>query len=219
MKSTRLTVPGHLDPDRYRAHRKMVGARLIKILATIPGGAFLEIGVGPRLKTERFSLMSDLSIRYTGLDFQRICEARRADLHATGLAGNNFRFIGNRSGTYLFNLIRLGRAGERFDIAYLDGSHSLNVDFAAAVATVPLVKPGGLFLFDDVRFTFATKQLIPSTEMYVDDGIEDCYEPSEMAEPHVKIIVYEYMIPVFGFEVVADWSDADWIALRAPKGC
>jgi hypothetical protein len=210
--------PDHLEPDRYRAHRDVVANRLLEVLATVPGGSFLEIGVGPRLKVDRFQRMRELGIRYTGLDFEEVCIARRADLRAAGLDEGAIRFLGNRCGTYLFNLVRLGRAGERFDVVYLDGSHSLNTDFPAAVAAIRLLKPGALFLFDDLRFTFATKHLIPSTERYVDDGVAEGYDGIEAAEAHIRIIVEEYMIPVFGFRTVAQWSDCDWVALRAPVG-
>lgn len=70
-------------------------------------------------------------------------------------------FLGNPSGTYLFNLIRLARNRETFDIIYLDGSHSIYVDLAAAIAALPLLKPGALFLFDDVRFSFGRKTFDP----------------------------------------------------------
>lgn len=41
--------------------------------------------------------------------------------------------------TYLFNLIRLARSRETFDVIYLDGSHSIYVDLAAAFAAVRLL--------------------------------------------------------------------------------
>lgn len=53
-------------------------------------------------------------------------------------------FWENPSGTYLFNLIRLARNRETFDIVYLDGSHSIYVDLAAAIAAVRLLRPGAL---------------------------------------------------------------------------
>lgn len=42
------------------------------------------------------------------------------------------------------------------------GSHSIYVDLAAAIAAVRLLRPGALFLFDDVRFSFGRRRLIPT---------------------------------------------------------
>lgn len=98
-----------------------------------------------------------------GLDFEYVCAERRADLSRAGIADGNITFLGNPSGTYLFNLIRLARHRETFDIIYLDGSHSIYVDLAAAIAALRLLKPGVLFLFDDEVFlrkeTFDPAQL------------------------------------------------------------
>lgn len=103
-----------------------------------------------------------------GLDFEHVCAERRADLVATGIADRNITFVGNASGTYLLNLIRLARNRETFDIIYLDDSHSIYVDLAAAVAAIRLLRLGALFLFDDVRFSFRRKHLIQTTAQYAD---------------------------------------------------
>lgn len=152
-----------------------------------------------------------------GLDFERVCVQRRADLAAAGIADRNITFLGNGSATYLFNLIRLGRSRETFDIIYLDGSHSIYVDLAAAIAAVRLLKPGALFLFDDVRFCFGTRHLIQSTAEYADADATRQLTEEEASEPHVTIIIRDYLIPLFSFEVERSWSDPDWIALRAPR--
>lgn len=94
-----------------------------------------------------------------GLDFEHVCAQRRADLAKARIADRNVAFLGNPSGTYLFNLIRLAKNQETFDIVYLDGSHSIYVDLAAAIAAVRLLRPGALFLFDDVRFSFGTRDV------------------------------------------------------------
>lgn len=133
-----------------------------------PGCRFFEIGEGPTFRQERFRTTNDLGIHYVGLDFERVCAERRADLAAAGIADRNITFLGNASGTYLFNLIRLARNRETFDIIYLDGSHSIYVDLAAAIAAVRLLRPGALFLFDDVRFSFGRRHLIQTTTQYAD---------------------------------------------------
>lgn len=129
-----------------------VQARLVQLLRQHSGCRFLEIGAGPTFRQERFRTINELGIHYVGLDFELVCAQRRGDLAKARIPDRNITFLGNASGTYLFNLIRLARNRETFDIIYLDGSHSIYVDLAAAIAAIRLLTPGALFLFDDVRF-------------------------------------------------------------------
>lgn len=207
----------HPLPRNYLAYRQSVHARLVQLLRQTPGCHFLEIGVGPTLRQERFSAINELGIRYVGLDFEHVCAQRRADLAKARIADRNITFLGNASGTYLFNLIRLARNRETFDIVYLDGSHSIYVDLAAAIAAVRLLRPGALFLFDDVRFSFGRRRLIPTTTQNADADEARQLSEDEAGEAHVTIIIRDYLIPLFGLEVEPSWSDPDWIALRAPK--
>lgn len=206
----------HPLPSNYRAYRQSVHDRLVQLLRQNPGCRFLEIGVGPTLRQERFRAINELDIRYVGLDFEHVCAQRQADLAAAGIPDRNITFLGNASGTYLFNLIRLARNRETFDIVYLDGSHSIYVDLAAAIAAVRLLTPGALFLFDDVRCCFGTRHLVHSKAQYADADKSKQLTEDEADEAHVMIIIRDYLIPLFGFEVERSWSDPDWIALRAP---
>lgn len=101
----------HPLPSNYRAYRQSVHARLAQLLRQNPGCRFLEIGVGPTFRQERFRAIDELGIHYKGLDFEHVCAERRADLAAAGIVDRNITFLGNASGTYLFNLIRLARIG------------------------------------------------------------------------------------------------------------
>lgn len=208
---------GHPLPSNYQAYRHSVHARLVQLLRQHPGCRFLEIGVGPTLRQERFRAINELGLQYVGLDFEHVCAERRADLAAAGIADRNITFLGNASGTYHFNLIRLARSRETFDVIYLDGSHSIYVDLAAAFAAVRLLRPGALFLFDDVRFCFGKRHLVQSTAQYADAHESRPLTEDEAHEPHVMIIIRDYLIPLFSFEVERSWSDPDWIALRTPK--
>lgn len=171
----------HPLPRNYLAYRHSVQARLIQLLRQNPGCRFLEIGVGPTLRQERFSAINELGIRYVGLYFEHVCAQRRADLAKARIADRNITFLGNASGTYPFNLIRLARNRETFDIIYLDGSHSIYVDLAAPVAAIRLLRPGALFLFDDVRFSFGRRRLIPTTTQYADAN-----EAGQLTEDEAK---------------------------------
>lgn len=207
----------HPLPRNYLAYRHSVQARLVQLLRQNPGCRFLEIGVGPTLRQERFRAIDEFGIRYVGLDFEHVCAQRRADLAAAGIADRNITFLGSPSGTYLLNLIRLARNRETFDIVYLDGSHSIYVDLAAAIAAILLLRPGALFLFDDVRFSFGRRHLIQTTTQYADANEAKQLTEDEAGEAHVTIIMRDYLFPLFGFEVDRSWSDPDWIALRTPK--
>lgn len=68
---------GHPPPSDYRAYRQSVHVRLVQLLQQNPGCRFLEIGVGPRLRQERFRAINELDIRYVGLDFEPVCAERR----------------------------------------------------------------------------------------------------------------------------------------------
>lgn len=54
-------------PSRHSVH-----SRLLQILQN-PGCRFLEIGVGPTFRQERFRAIDDLGIHYVGLDFEHVC--------------------------------------------------------------------------------------------------------------------------------------------------
>lgn len=114
-KGDRHDDGSHPLPSNYRAYRHSVQARLVQILRQNAGCRFLEIGVGPTLRQERFRAIDELGIHYVGLDFEHVCAERRADLAAAGIADRNITFLGNPSGTYLFNLIKLARKRETFD--------------------------------------------------------------------------------------------------------
>ncbi|WP_156944944.1 hypothetical protein [Bradyrhizobium sp. Ec3.3] len=212
-----LFNPSNRLPNNYRAYRRMVNTRLLQILRGNPGCRFLEIGVGPILRRELFRTIDDNCIEYVGLDLEHVCAKRRADLAAAGIANRDIRFLGNVVGTYLFNLIRLARHQETFDIIYLDGNHSIYVDLAAAIAAVRLLKPSALFLFDDVRFAFGGRHIINASTQYAKREQTEQLTEDEANEPHVTIIIRDYLIPLFGFEVERSLSDPDWVALRAPK--
>lgn len=186
----------------------------------IRGAAFSRSAQDRTFRQEWFRAINELGIHYLGLDFEHVCAERRAELAKARIADRNITFLGNASGTYLFNSISLARNRETFDVIYLDLSrrrHSIYVDLASAVAAIRLLRAGALFLFDDVRFSFGRRRLIPTTTQYADANEAKQLTEDEASEAHVTIIIRDYLIPLFGFEVERSWSDPDWIALRAPK--
>lgn len=59
--------------------------------------------------------------------------------------------------------------------------------------------------------------MIQITAQYADANEAGQLTEDEASEAHVTIIIRDYLIPLFGFEVERSWSDPDWIALRAPN--
>lgn len=59
--------------------------------------------------------------------------------------------------------------------------------------------------------------MIPTTTQYADANEAKQLTEDDATEPHVAIIIRDYLIPLFSFEIEQSWSDPDWIALRAPK--
>ena len=204
-------------PEQYefvKGRRQQLENTLNELLCDYKGGSFLEIGLGPKVRIERAKLMQDMSISYTGLDFDEICKNHASVLADQGIT--DLEFIGNRVGSYLYNLIRLRRKGRMFDVIYLDGHHTLYIDFAAAFACVPLLKPNGVIAFDDVRWSLGAKEKnLKDSEFYKDLYDFDLYEQDEKDECHIEVIIKEYLIPVFGLEICEKYSMPNWIALRS----
>lgn len=180
--------------------------------------SFLEIGLGPMLRPSRLKTIDRLGIRFTGLDFQDVCDMHDAERDRLEIPKDRMRYIGNQTGTYLYNLIRLKREGAKFDFIYLDGHHTMYVDFAAAMACIPLLNPGALIAFDDVTWNLAEKEKsLSSSDFYKDMYDFDLYTSEEKAEAHIGVIANEYFRDSFGFEENAEFSAANWKLLRAPQ--
>lgn len=58
--------------------------------------------------------------------------------------------------------------------------------------------------------------MIQSTAQYADGNEAKQLTEDEASEPHVTVIIRDYLIHLFSFEIERSWSDPDWI-LRAPK--
>jgi len=53
----------------------------------------------------------------------------------------------------------LGISGRRFDLAYIDGSHMAADVYGDAVLTWPMIKSGGIVIFDDYEWDLMTVEL------------------------------------------------------------
>lgn len=197
--------------------RKDINKNIETILEQFEIRSFMEIGLGPKLRPSRLEAIDRLGISFTGLDFQPVCDTHAAERDRLGISPDRMRYVGNTTGTYLYNLIRLKREGAKFDFIYLDGHHTMYVDFAAAMACIPLLNPGALIAFDDVTWNLAEKEeSLSSSEFYSRIYDLSLYTPDERAEAHVGVIANEYFRDLFGFREIPEFSSAGWKLLEAP---
>jgi predicted O-methyltransferase YrrM len=178
-----------------------------RIFALKPKGLFLEVGIGEAPVKARIAAMLMHGIAYTGLDFDDVCARHRPDLEEAHRRGLSFRLIGNRAGSYLYNLFDLMRAGETFDVIYFDGHHTMNVDAGPLLVASMLLEPDGILVIDDVAWTLS--QVARNMFLYYREWLFyrriydfDLYEPNQLREPHIGLLVDQVLIRRLGF--VAD---------------
>jgi SAM-dependent methyltransferase len=171
------------------------------------GGAFLEIGIGYNPRPARITHMVACGVSYCGLDLEVICARHRGVLEAAAGMGLSFRLIGNRAGSYLYNLVDLARAGETFDVIYFDGNHTMYIDAGPLVIAATLLAPDGILVVDDIAWSLSRL----ARDMYVSYGQWrfyrqhynfEMYEPAQIRECHIGVLVDEILKRQLGF--VAD---------------
>ncbi len=144
-------------------------------------------------------------IDYTGLDLTIVCEQHRPMLETAARQGLSYRLIGNRTGSYLYNIFDLARAGERFDLIYFDGHHTMYVDAGPLVIAAGLLAPDGIFIVDDVDWSLARlarDMYVSYTQwnFYRNHYNFDQYEPAQIRECPMQALVDVVMIGQLGFE-------------------
>lgn len=188
---------------------------VIDILKTIPGGKFLEIGLGMTAHKGRHEAIRDLGIHYTGMYFDDVCARHLQQLRDWQL-DENCRTIGNhRDGSYLFNLVDLLRSGERFDFIYFDGHHTLNVDAAPMLVCGLLIEENGLLSLDDYNWSLSSQEInLKSMGHY--DGVYNFleYSAAQRSAPHVRIIAESLLHPLLNLSAVNSLSTTEWRTFR-----
>lgn len=213
-------------PDQVDALRGEKGKKerlVLGVIAEKRGGAFLEIGIGPVPKIPRLKAILNNGMSYVGVDFAAVADDHKQGMAKAGLgrelAEGRIRFVTNSKGTYNYNLLKLFRAGERFDLIYLDGHHTLDVDVQAAVWAARMLKPNGLMAVDDINWSLmkiaqAMHDRLQAWLFYGQAYDLGRYTVEELHERNMKTIVSEILIPVFGFDRVEDLSLPGWAVLR-----
>jgi predicted O-methyltransferase YrrM len=114
------------------------GSLLRTLVASKPGGAFLELGTGCGLGTSWMLDGMDASARLTSVDTDPVVQAIARDVLGPDL---RLRLVLEDGGDFLAN------ATDTFDLIYADAWPGKFSDLDRALA---LVKPGGIYLVDDM---------------------------------------------------------------------
>ena len=114
------------------------GSLLRTLVASKPGGAFLELGTGCGLGTSWMLDGMDASARLTSVDTDPVVQAIAHDVLGPDL---RLRLVLEDGGDFLAN------ATDTFDLIYADAWPGKFSDLDRALA---LVKPGGIYLVDDM---------------------------------------------------------------------
>lgn len=192
---------------------------LRKILAGIPNGKFLEIGIGEFPHFARLKLINENSISYTACDFASVCESHKAELAIKDFDIKNIRFAANSTGTYSWTLFEMLQKGERYDVIYVDGHHTFYIDLPAMILADKLLKPGGHLLLDDIPWTlnFLKANMMRSLSQWY--FYRTMYNFSDYTEeqqslPHIKMIAEELLIKRSGYKKDENLSFPHWWVLR-----
>ena len=106
--------------------------------------------------------------------------------------------------SYNWKLMELLEENEEpiFDFCYIDGAHDWYDDALAFCLVDKLLKPGGIVLFDDYGWTYASSPSLKDT-----DRVKKMSE-KEKTTPHIKL-VYNLLVKrnpnYHNFKIIDDW--------------
>lgn len=192
---------------------------LARLLKTMPGGSFLEIGIGEFPNSGRMRLMHELGITYTGLDFARVCDRHKRELAAKQVPLEHIRYLGNTVGTYSWTLFELVEAGEQYDAIYLDGHHTFYIDLPALLLADRLLKPGGMLILDDTAWDLTylirnmRRSLAQWTFYHHIYSLSD-YTKAQRAKAHIGMIADTLFLKEGSYTKEESGVANDWWVLR-----
>ncbi|MEI6160755.1 MAG: class I SAM-dependent methyltransferase, partial [Roseococcus sp.] len=125
-------------------------------------------------------------------DFEDVLATLMAELGAAGwnnaVPHPNGRQLFDSYSWSLARMLRDMRAAGQdgiFDFAYLDGAHTWSHDAPAALALVSLLRPGGVLLLDDFRWTLATSPTMNPERQPITAAR---YSPEQISTAHVALV-------------------------------
>jgi SAM-dependent methyltransferase len=192
-----------------------------RIIASMNGGSFLEVGVGEFPRFDRFELMRIHGVSYVGCDFQSVCESHVRELSIKGTNTEDITFRSNFTGTYAWTLFEMLENDEKYDVIYIDGHHTFYIDLPAILLAHNLLKPGGYLLLDDMTWTldFLKANMMRSlSQWYFYRSMYDFseYTAAQRALPHIQMIADELLLKHHGYTKEQSLSLPSWWALRKP---
>lgn len=163
-------------------------ALLRKLLASQPAPVVAEVGVGIGATTLELAKLLDHKGELHLFDHGEVLAPVARALAAEGfghavLHPNGRKLFESYSWTLALLLRDMRARGEDgiFDFVYLDGAHVWAHDAPAALALIPLLRPGGILLLDDFRWTLAKSPTLnperhpPTAAHYGQDQIETAH--------------------------------------------
>lgn len=190
-----------------------------KIISSMSGGSFLEIGIGEFPRFDRFELMRAQGVSYVGCDFKSVCDSHIRELRIKGSDTEGITFQSNATGTYAWTLFEMLQRGEQYDCIYVDGHHTFYIDMPAMLLAHDLLKPGGYLLLDDIPWTldFLKANMMRSlSQWYFYRSMYDFseYTPEQRALPHIQMVADELLIKRRGYTKDQALSLPNWWVLR-----
>ncbi|MBL8158387.1 hypothetical protein JNK62_02560 [bacterium] len=193
--------------------------RICEILARIPGGKFLEVGIGEFPRAERFALMRDMDISYVGCDFESVCKSHEVELALKEIDQTRIRFAPNSTGTYAWTLFEMLKSGEQYEVIYIDGHHTFYIDLPAILLADRLLKPGGYLLLDDMQWTLSflkanLKRSLSQWHFYRKIYNFSEYTEHQQSVPHIRMIAEELFLKDSRYAKDESLSLKQWWALQ-----
>jgi SAM-dependent methyltransferase len=210
-----------MTPEEVDRHLGLHEENLRELLIARPGLRFLEIGIGPTPNIDRLRLLLAHGVKYTGVDFESVCDFHAREIRRAGLSSDQLEFLPNTTGTYAWTLFEMLGQGRRFDIVYLDGHHTFYVDIPAFFMGDRLLEPGGMFLVDDIRWSLGAFQVsllsyFSVWRFYHTMYDFSAYSSEQQSLPHVGLIAQRILVEEFGYGVDRAHSTRYWWALDKP---
>lgn len=212
---------GSSIPSPEKDPRTEKEAVIRELLKKNPRGKFLEIGIGEFPRFDRFDLMKSLGISYVGCDFEGVCKSHERELKIKDTDTSLITFRSNFTGTYAWTLFEMVKAGEQYDVIYVDGHHTFYIDLPAMLLADQLLKPGGYLLVDDIFWTLDflkenMKRSLSQWYFYRTMYNFSEYTPEQRALPHMRLIAEDILMKKLGYEQDSPHSLSHWWTLVKP---
>jgi len=187
--SARLNDPHHKSISKPSRDAL---ALLERLLPQCAAPVVAEIGVGIGATTRELARQLNRPGALHLFDHADVLDTLMAELRTEGLPEvvphpNGHKLFESYSWTLALLLREMRARGEDgvFDFVYLDGAHVWAHDAPAALALIPLLRPGGVLLLDDFRWTLAASLMLNPARH---KPTAAHYSPEQIETPHVALI-------------------------------